>query len=537
VHRILLLAAFLAFSSACWSQRLLTVPDFTTFSERDGAGDPGGTAGRLKLIRLVDGSTLVAGRFEVWYEGVRFRDLLRLKQDGNPDTSWRVLGNETFGELFNITVTPHGLYIVAGAQSGASPSLLWHAPLDGSRPLTPVPVLGGTAKLYTLSTFDRSDESLYAVTDKGIVRIAAATGQSTLLWNGSFGSNATLPQSPLVADSGGGLWSSSVDYSYLPQPYVYTFRTSIAALAADPAGRFQTTHLISGQLDYALVGAVGDYVYLGGQRQGKTGDRDAAWGTQYRPLLVSNQYAYVKAFDGLSNLFVSSIVRAPLDNSGVDTAWRFEVPPGFNLPSALVAWPTPGDAGNLGIIGRLPPVDNVLSPLALAVRTDLTDMTDPTVVEYYLPELKRYFITGRKNEQDLLDAMPQSFQRTGMTFAAKSSRYRDIPEQPVCRLYFPPANGGSNTHFYGVGGDCGQLNKLGGMKYEGFDFSVLKPAGGQCTATAPNAVTRLYNNKAATNESNHRYVVSTATKARMLAQGWIDEGTVFCVSSANDATL
>ncbi len=71
----------------------------------------------------------------------------------------------------------------------------------------------------------------------------------------------------------------------------------------------------------------------------------------------------------------------------------------------------------------------------------------------------------------------------------------------------------------------------------GYDFSVLRPAASGCPATAPNAVTRLFNNKAAANDGNHRYVVSAATKAKMIAQGWVVEGAVFCSSSVTDAAL
>ena len=62
-----------------------------------------------------------------------------------------------------------------------------------------------------------------------------------------------------------------------------------------------------------------------------------------------------------------------------------------------------------------------------------------------------------------------------MSFAARSSRYRDAIEQPVCRFYSPPARGGSNTHFYGVGSDCAALNKSASVQYESFDFSVRQP--------------------------------------------------------------
>ena len=124
-----------------------------------------------------------------------------------------------------------------------------------------------------------------------------------------------------------------------------------------------------------------------------------------------------------------------------------------------------------------------------------------------------------------------------MSFTAKSSRYSDITEQPVCRLYAAPEKGGSNSHFYGIGNDCTVLNTITGLKYEGFDFAVLRPTGSGCPTAAPNAVTRLFNNKAQANDGNHRYVVSTAAKARMVALGWVDEGAVFCSAAVTDATL
>ena len=123
-----------------------------------------------------------------------------------------------------------------------------------------------------------------------------------------------------------------------------------------------------------------------------------------------------------------------------------------------------------------------------------------------------------------------------MKFTAKSSKYRDIAEQPVCRMYASPEKGMSNSHFYGIGSDCATLNKLSGLKYEGYDFSILKPTAEQaCPAEASKPVTRLFNNKVASNESNHRYVVSAATKAKMLSQGWVDEGVVFCSTTVADA--
>ena len=82
---------------------------------------------------------------------------------------------------------------------------------------------------------------------------------------------------------------------------------------------------------------------------------------------------------------------------------------------------------------------------------------------------------------------------------------------------------------------CPTLNKPTGLKYEGFDFAVLKPTTTGCSVDAPKAVTRLFNNKVATNEGNRRYVESAAAKAKMLAQACIGEGAVFCSASVIDA--
>ena len=73
-----------------------------------------------------------------------------------------------------------------------------------------------------------------------------------------------------------------------------------------------------------------------------------------------------------------------------------------------------------------------------------------------------------------------------MKFTAKSSKYRDIAEQPVCRMYASPEKGMSNSHFYGIGSDCATLNKLSGLKYEGYDFDT-KPTAEQASGRSPKA--------------------------------------------------
>lgn len=171
-------------------------------------------------------------------------------------------------------------------------------------------------------------------------------------------------------------------------------------------------------------------------------------------------------------------------------------------------------------------------------RYSLTARNTPsTVVEYYARDAKRFFITGRANEIAQLDALPASFVRTGMTFAAETAvmRSADTTRTPICRFYAAPEAGGSNTHFYGRDSDCTLLKRFAALRYEGFDFRAGLPVNGACPAALPNPVFRLFNNAAASNNGNHRYVVSDARRAEMRTAGWIDEGLAFCTESAADS--
>ncbi len=100
-----------------------------------------------------------------------------------------------------------------------------------------------------------------------------------------------------------------------------------------------------------------------------------------------------------------------------------------------------------------------------------------------------------------------------------------IAAQPVCRFYSSSAN----SHFYVVDGEeCAQLKtEDSGWTYEGIGFRALMATAGSCPpGTDP--VWRLYNNRAAQNDSNHRFTTSTASYQSMIAQGWIGEGAAFC---------
>ena len=163
--------------------------------------------------------------------------------------------------------------------------------------------------------------------------------------------------------------------------------------------------------------------------------------------------------------------------------------------------------------------------------------TPRTVVEYYSRDAKRFFITGRPNEIAQLDAMPTNFVRTGMTFAAETAvvRTSDTSRTPICRFYASPGAGGSNTHFYGREADCTLLKRFSTLSYEGYDFRAGIPANGACPAALPTPVFRLFNNASASNNGNHRYVVSDTRRTEMLAAGWVDESVAFCTTSVVDS--
>jgi len=536
------LLAALLFCSSAWSQRLLTTPDLASFSP---ALHYPWDALVSEIVPVPGGGHVVRGRFEVWYEGKQFVDLLRLKANGEPDTDWQILANSNISAVLP---TPYGAVLSGNFTY-----------LNGSPVTAPVLVSSmgfGLVSLANLpnvisvvgTAYDPASGLIYVVTrmkdltTHHVRRYDPRTGQWDTQWRFQLPDiPSSAPEGGIRVDDKGGLWVVWLytDSCYLGCPTRKTARFSIAEpgrqLVDNVPTQWQRLPVLSG-----------DYAYLDEYRYRiDTGAKDIAWKSAAPVHFADKDAIYYRTYETGSTTppVAEGIVyrRAPTSGTGAPDDWIFHtlvVPTAGERQEwsvgALVNWPMPN-----GQDEKVAPAwvrrNGMSSYNAMMDRQSATTNPELSVVEYYLPALKHYFITGRKNEQDQLDALPQSFQRTGMTFAAKTSKYRDIPEQPVCRMYFPPSNGGSNTHFYGVGMDCRDLNKLGGMKYEGYDFSVLKPVNGSCPAAAPHPVTRLYNNKAAANDSNHRYVVATTTKARMLAQGWLDEGPVFCSSSVTDA--
>ena len=151
-------------------------------------------------------------------------------------------------------------------------------------------------------------------------------------------------------------------------------------------------------------------------------------------------------------------------------------------------------------------------------------------VEYYNTGLQHYFVTAGPGEMATIDAggAGPGWQRTSYGFRAYLPETGiPIGALPVCRFYGTPGRG-PNSHFYTVSAtECASVKQDLGWTYEGIAFYLFAPHNGQC-ATGQQAVYRVYNNRYAQNDSNHRYTPDLSVYAQMQAQGWLPEGVVFC---------
>lgn len=99
---------------------------------------------------------------------------------------------------------------------------------------------------------------------------------------------------------------------------------------------------------------------------------------------------------------------------------------------------------------------------------------------------------------------------------------------------------GPNSHFFTAdASECAWLKQIQAQtpagqprwNYEEIAFAIDVPANGSCPASAPVPIYRVYNNRAAQNDSNHRYATDTTVYQQMIGQGWKGEGVVMCAPS------
>ena len=152
------------------------------------------------------------------------------------------------------------------------------------------------------------------------------------------------------------------------------------------------------------------------------------------------------------------------------------------------------------------------------------------VQEFYNVHLDHYFITSSFAEADniiLNGSAGPGWDRTRINFNAWQGN--SATGVPVCRFYGTPGRG-PNSHFFTAdAAECAAVRQDPGWTFEGLSMRVRLPVAGVCPLDSI-PVYRLYNNRFARNDSNHRYTTSRSTRDHMKGQGWIDEGTVFCAT-------
>lgn len=162
------------------------------------------------------------------------------------------------------------------------------------------------------------------------------------------------------------------------------------------------------------------------------------------------------------------------------------------------------------------------------------------VVEYYNVQLRHYFLTAHADEMAAIAAgsAGPGWTRTGLSFLAYPSGSpvagsycgADGCGVPVSRFY----SHYSNSHFFTAdAAEAAGISQPGSeWMPERVEFRIPVPdAQGQCAAGLV-PVYRLYNNRFAFHDSNHRFVTDAGERAKMVAQGWIDEGARFCALGA-----
>ncbi len=151
-------------------------------------------------------------------------------------------------------------------------------------------------------------------------------------------------------------------------------------------------------------------------------------------------------------------------------------------------------------------------------------------VEFLNRSLGHYFVSAGSVEIANVETggAGPAWQRTGLGFRAYLPELGVPPGAvPVCRFYGTPGRG-PNSHFYTLNtSECAKVKQDPGWTYEGIAFYLYAPVNGQCGA-GQQAVYRVYNNRSALNDSNHRYITDPGVYEQMRTLGWSPEGIVFC---------
>lgn len=149
------------------------------------------------------------------------------------------------------------------------------------------------------------------------------------------------------------------------------------------------------------------------------------------------------------------------------------------------------------------------------------------ITEFFHPGLDHYFLSSSDQETRAIESgsAGAEWQRTGESFRAIEAGYC-YGSRPVFRFY----GARRNSHFFTVdAAECGLVRRVDpGWRFEGVAFGATLPVDRACKRGVP--VFRLYNNRAAQDDANHRFTVKTSIRDEMVARGWIFEGIAMCLN-------
>ncbi|MEO7762669.1 MAG: hypothetical protein ABIS68_12250, partial [Casimicrobiaceae bacterium] len=161
------------------------------------------------------------------------------------------------------------------------------------------------------------------------------------------------------------------------------------------------------------------------------------------------------------------------------------------------------------------------------------------VTEFYNTGLGHYFMTAEQAEVQAIQAgaAGPGWILTGQSFKAYTGPANARSDAvPVCRFYGTPGKG-PNSHFYTAEpAECAAVKQDPGWTYEGIAFYAVGSGAGcpysRYDSKSLPSVYRVYNNRFATNDSNHRFTTEQALYNQMRQQtpAWSGEGTVFCAA-------
>jgi serine protease len=160
---------------------------------------------------------------------------------------------------------------------------------------------------------------------------------------------------------------------------------------------------------------------------------------------------------------------------------------------------------------------------AVAISTIMSGLS--LVYEFRNPLTNHYFRTGWYDEARSINngsAGPGWVDTGDYFYTFRNPTPRTLP---VCRFY----SAGFNSHFYTIDqGECEFVKRDTNWRFEGFAFHAIPQMIGGCPVNS-SPVYRVYNNRFAQNDVNHRFTTNLSVYNNMKLQGWLQEGIAFCV--------